>query len=66
MPLASSTKLARIELLIILSYLLKKTDKNHLSKQSDIEEYAFNNFNIRIKRQRITEILASSDIFSKV
>lgn len=59
MPLASSTKLARIELLIILSYLLKKTDKNHLSKQSDIEEYAFNNFNIRIKRQRITEILAS-------
>ena len=35
----SSNKLARTELLIILSYLLKKTDKEHLSKQTDIEEY---------------------------
>ena len=57
MAIISSNKLARTELLIILSYLLKKTDKEHLSKQTDIEEYAINNFNVTIKRQRITEIL---------
>lgn len=54
-----SNKIARLELLIILDYLFKKTDENHLSRQSDIEQFAQEEYGVEIRRQRITDCLES-------
>lgn len=52
-----SNDLARLEIIVILDYLLKKTDKKHLATQVDINEYANKVFDINIKRQRIGDCL---------
>ena len=52
-----SNDIARLETIVILDYLLKKTDENHLATQVDINKYANDVFNIDIKRQRISDCL---------
>ena len=61
----SSNELARIEMLIILQYLLTRTDKNNLSSQKKIQEFAKEKYNINIKRQRINECLISLNFISE-
>lgn len=52
-----SNDLARLELLIILDYLVNKTNKNHLATQSEINDYSIDKYGIDIKRQRINDCL---------
>ena len=54
-----SNDIARLETIVILDYLLKKTDENHLATQVDINKYANDVFNIDIKRQRIIPLKSS-------
>ena len=61
----SSNELARLEMLIILQYLLTRTDKNNLSSQKKIQEFAKEKYNINIKRQRINECLISLNFISE-
>ena len=60
----SSNELARVEMLIILQYLLMRTDKNNLSSQKKIQEFAKEKYDINIKRQRINECLVSLNFIS--
>ena len=53
----TDTQIHRAELLITLDYLIKKTDKSHPAKQSDIIVYAKDTYNFTPKRQRISECL---------
>ena len=61
----SSNELARVEMLIIIQYLLTRTDKNNLSSQKKIQEFAKEKFDINIKRQRINECLVSLNFISE-
>ena len=61
----SSNELARVEMLIILQYLLMRTDKNNLSSQKKIQEFAKEKYDINIKRQRINECLVSLNFISE-
>ena len=61
----SSNELARVEMLIILQYLLSRTDKNNLSSQKKIQEFAKEKYDINIKRQRINECLVSLNFISE-
>lgn len=53
----SHSHVSRLELLIVLHYLLKYSDENHLPQQKDYVEFAKKTFKRTIRRQRIHEIL---------
>ena len=56
MPL-SNIEIARTELLIVLEYLLRFSDDKHPSFQDKIIDYAYGEYGIDIRRQRIGPIL---------
>ncbi len=53
----SHTHVSRLELLIVLHYLLKYSDEKHLPQQKDYVDFAKKTYKKTIRRQRINEIL---------
>ena len=52
-----TTTLSRMEVIIVLDYLLSQTNEKHPAKQIDIINYGIEKYGIEIRRQRIPDIL---------
>jgi len=55
----SNAKLARLELMIVLHFLLSETDPAHIPMQTEIIEYGEQHFKHTIQRQRLPEIFSN-------
>jgi hypothetical protein len=55
----SNAKQARLELMIVLHFLLSETDHEHVPMQTEIIEYGEKHFKHTIQRQRLPEIFSN-------
>jgi hypothetical protein len=53
----SHSHVSRLELLVVLRYLLKYTDAQHVPQQKDYVAFAKQTYHLTIRRQRVQEIL---------
>ena len=48
---------ARLQFLAVLEYLLTKTDEDHLSRTSDIQKYAEEQYDVSLRREQVKAIV---------
>ncbi len=48
---------ARLQFLAVLEYLLTKTDEEHLSRTSDIQKYAVEQYGVTLRREQVKSIV---------
>ena len=48
---------ARLQFLAVLEYLLTKTDEDHLSRTSDIQKYAEEQYGVSLRREQVKSIV---------